>query len=240
MARKLTLEKQKFVIKRYWNHENSSDVIRQWQKTYQTPHPSRQTIYHIRAKFNETGSVVGSVLNDLAGPKRIAQKTTNILYLKQWEGCGGSIYEEKIRLQVESALISGKCLGRRVKDVGVKLVVCCYLDNMQADFREKILRPSDRTLNGGPVYGVINTNRKIRMLAFIKSKQLFNPSTAAEQISSIALMLTFGGKHQQVYRARGQISPSLMFRLGEYNTRENFADPQASNGNRSTDRQTEI
>ncbi|KAG1652091.1 hypothetical protein GQR58_026545 [Nymphon striatum] len=45
-------------IKRYRNHENSADVIRQWQETYQTPPPLRQTICQIRDKFKEPGSVV--------------------------------------------------------------------------------------------------------------------------------------------------------------------------------------
>ncbi|KAG1687281.1 Protein polybromo-1 [Nymphon striatum] len=55
---KFTLEERKFVIKRYWNHKNSADVIRQWQETHKTPPPPQHTIYQIRDKFNETGSVV--------------------------------------------------------------------------------------------------------------------------------------------------------------------------------------
>ncbi|KAG1672737.1 hypothetical protein GQR58_015853 [Nymphon striatum] len=41
------------------------------------------------------------------------------------------------------------------------------------------------------------------------------------------------------YRTMGQMSPFLVFTLGRrYNKGKHFADPQASNGNRSTDRQT--
>ena len=58
MARHLTLEERKFIVKRYWKNENVADVIRNWQETYQSPPPTRLTVYQIRDKFNDTGSVL--------------------------------------------------------------------------------------------------------------------------------------------------------------------------------------
>ena len=58
MARHLTLSERQFIIKRYWKNENAADVIRCWEETFETPPPTRLTIYRIRDKFNDTGSVL--------------------------------------------------------------------------------------------------------------------------------------------------------------------------------------
>ncbi|KAG1688800.1 putative phospholipid-transporting ATPase IIB [Nymphon striatum] len=83
MARKLTLEERTFVIKIYWNHENSADVIRQWQDTHQTAPPSRQTIYQIRDKFNETGSVVDAQRSGWLKMTR-TKDNTHLVVQDQW------------------------------------------------------------------------------------------------------------------------------------------------------------
>lgn len=57
MSRKLTLEERKFVLKKYWKTENAQDVIRDWCLHFSTDPPTRLTIYRIRDKFEETGSV---------------------------------------------------------------------------------------------------------------------------------------------------------------------------------------
>ena len=60
MSRKLTLEERKFALKKYWKTENAQDVIRDWCLHFSTDPPTRLTIYQIRDKFEETGSVTDS------------------------------------------------------------------------------------------------------------------------------------------------------------------------------------
>lgn len=57
MPRKLTLNERKFVLKSYWKYENAQIVINMWNATFETPPPTRLTIYQIRDKFEKTGSV---------------------------------------------------------------------------------------------------------------------------------------------------------------------------------------
>ena len=57
MSHWLTLEERKFVLKKYWKTENAQDVIRDWCLHFSTDPPTRLTIYRIRDKFEETGSV---------------------------------------------------------------------------------------------------------------------------------------------------------------------------------------
>ena len=58
MANNLSLEQRKWILKKYWKYENAETVCRAWQEGFDTPPPSRLTIYRIRNKFNKTGLVV--------------------------------------------------------------------------------------------------------------------------------------------------------------------------------------
>ena len=51
------MEERKFVVKKYWKTENAQDLIRDWCLHFSTDPPTRLTIYRIRDKFEETGSV---------------------------------------------------------------------------------------------------------------------------------------------------------------------------------------
>ena len=62
MSRKLTLEKRKFALNKYWKTEKAQDVIRDWCLHFSTDPPTRLTIYQIRDKFEETGSVTDAPL----------------------------------------------------------------------------------------------------------------------------------------------------------------------------------
>ena len=57
MPCKLTLKKRKFILKRYWKTENAQDAIRDWNHYFNTDPPTCLTIYILRDKFDETGSV---------------------------------------------------------------------------------------------------------------------------------------------------------------------------------------
>ena len=68
MSFKLILEKRKFALKKYWKTENAQNVIRDWCFHFSTNLPTRLTIYRIRDKVEETGSVTrGGVLEDVLG-----------------------------------------------------------------------------------------------------------------------------------------------------------------------------
>jgi hypothetical protein len=57
MANNYNTEQRKWILKQYWKLENAEHVRTAWQKAFQTPPPSRKTIYHIRDKFETLGSV---------------------------------------------------------------------------------------------------------------------------------------------------------------------------------------
>ena len=61
MAGNLTDEERKWILKTYWKCENTEKVRQKWTETFNTTPPSRQTIYKIRNKFEETGSVKNAV-----------------------------------------------------------------------------------------------------------------------------------------------------------------------------------
>jgi hypothetical protein len=60
MAGNLSIEQRKWILKRYWKTENAKRVRRTWVEAFNTPPPTRLTIYRFRDKFDETGSVVNA------------------------------------------------------------------------------------------------------------------------------------------------------------------------------------
>jgi len=57
MADNLTNDQRKWILKQYWKTENVKKFRQKWVEEFDTPPPSRQTIYRIRDKFDETGSI---------------------------------------------------------------------------------------------------------------------------------------------------------------------------------------
>ena len=53
MAGNLRIEQRKWILKQYWKTENAERV----RTAFNTPPPTRLTIYRIRDKFDATGSV---------------------------------------------------------------------------------------------------------------------------------------------------------------------------------------
>ena len=51
------MKERKFVLKKYWKTENAQDVICDWCLHFSRDPPPCLTIYQIRDKFEETGSV---------------------------------------------------------------------------------------------------------------------------------------------------------------------------------------
>jgi hypothetical protein len=57
MAGNLSIEQRKWILKQYWKTENSEWVRTAWVEAFNTPPPTRLTIYCITDKFGATGSV---------------------------------------------------------------------------------------------------------------------------------------------------------------------------------------
>ena len=60
MAGNLSIEKRKWIFKQYWKTENAERVRTAWVEAFNTPLPTRLTIYRIRDKFDATGSVANA------------------------------------------------------------------------------------------------------------------------------------------------------------------------------------
>jgi hypothetical protein len=60
MTGNLNTEQRKWILKQYWKTENAQRVRTAWVKAFNTPPPTRATIYHIRDKFDATGSVANA------------------------------------------------------------------------------------------------------------------------------------------------------------------------------------
>ena len=61
MADNLTNDQRKWMIKQYWKTENTENLLHKWAKEFDTPPPSRKTIYRMRDKFCETGSICNAL-----------------------------------------------------------------------------------------------------------------------------------------------------------------------------------
>jgi len=60
MAGNLSIEQRKWILKQYWKTENAERVLTAWVEAFNTPPPTRLTIYRIRDKFGATGSVANA------------------------------------------------------------------------------------------------------------------------------------------------------------------------------------
>ena len=60
MAGNLSIEQRKWILKQYWKTENAERVRTAWVEAFNTPPPTRLTIYRIRDKFDATGSVANA------------------------------------------------------------------------------------------------------------------------------------------------------------------------------------
>jgi hypothetical protein len=60
MAGNLSIEQRKWILKQYWKTENAERVRTAWVEAFNTPPPTRLTIYRIRDKFDAMGSVANA------------------------------------------------------------------------------------------------------------------------------------------------------------------------------------
>ena len=60
MTGNLSTEQRKWILKQYWKTENAKRVRTAQVEAFNTPPPTRLTIYHIRDKFGAKGSVANA------------------------------------------------------------------------------------------------------------------------------------------------------------------------------------
>jgi hypothetical protein len=60
MVGNLNIEQRKWILKQYWKTENAERVRTAWVEAFNTPPPTRLTIYRIRDKSEATGSVANA------------------------------------------------------------------------------------------------------------------------------------------------------------------------------------
>jgi hypothetical protein len=54
MAGNLSTEQRKWILNQYWKTENAERVRTAWVEAFNTPAPTRLTMYHIRDKSEAT------------------------------------------------------------------------------------------------------------------------------------------------------------------------------------------
>ena len=57
MSSRLSQQQRVFVLEHYWQTRNAARVIEAWRAEFDEPPPHRETIYNIRDRFHQTGSV---------------------------------------------------------------------------------------------------------------------------------------------------------------------------------------
>ena len=60
MAGNLSIEQRKWIVNQYCKTENAERVRTAWVVAFNSPPPTRVTIYRIRDKFDATGSVANA------------------------------------------------------------------------------------------------------------------------------------------------------------------------------------
>ena len=60
MAGNLSIEQRKWILKQYCKTENAERVRTAWVEVFNTPPPTRLTVYRIRDKLRATGSVANA------------------------------------------------------------------------------------------------------------------------------------------------------------------------------------
>ena len=81
MAGNLSTEQRKWTVKRYWKTENAERVCTAWVEAFNTPPPTRLTIYRIRDKFDATGSVANAPKSGRLGRQYLRRTINTILYI---------------------------------------------------------------------------------------------------------------------------------------------------------------
>jgi len=141
MAGNLTDDERKWILRLYWKSENAETVRKEWRDTFQTDPPSRQSIYRIRDKFEETGSVKNA---PKSGRPRTVTTTEN-------ENLVASAFQrspQKSTRRASSELgIPRRSLGRLMKQLGLKPYRPRLLQHLSEDDPDRRLQFAEIVLN---------------------------------------------------------------------------------------------
>lgn len=141
MAGNLTNDQRKWILKQYWKTENAEKVRQKWAEEFDTPSPSRQTIYRIRDKFDETGSICNAPKS--GRPVSITTQENEILVSQAFTE---SPKKSKQRASVELG-ISCRSLSRIMQRLGLKMYRPRLLHGLLEDDPDRRLQFCEVVLN---------------------------------------------------------------------------------------------
>ena len=137
----MTDKQRKWILKQYWKTENSERVKEQWVKTFATPPPTRLTIYRLRDKFEQTGSIHNA-------PKsgRPITVTTQENELEVAQAFTQSPQKSKHRASSELG-IERRSLGRLMNRAGLKMYTPRLIHGLLEDDSDRHLQFSENILS---------------------------------------------------------------------------------------------
>ncbi|XP_037020829.2 uncharacterized protein LOC119063554 isoform X1 [Artibeus jamaicensis] len=141
MAGNLTNDQRKWILKQYWKTENAEKVRQKWAEEFDTPSPSRQTIYRIRDKFDKTGSICNAPKS--GRPVSITTQENEMLVSQAFTE---SPKKSKQRASVELG-ISCRSLSRIMQRLGLKMYRPRLLHGLLEDDPDRRLQFCEVVLN---------------------------------------------------------------------------------------------
>ena len=141
MAGNLTDDERKWILKMYWKSENAETVRNEWRDTFQTDPTSRQSIYRIRDKFEETGSVKKAPKS--GRPRTVTTTENEELVAGAFQR---SPHKSTRRASAELG-IPRRSLGRLMKQLGLKPYRPRLLQHLSEDDPDRRLQFAEIILN---------------------------------------------------------------------------------------------
>jgi len=141
MADNLTNDQWQLILKKYWKTEKVKKVWQKWAEEFDTPPPSRQTIYRICNKFDETGSICNAPKS--GQPVSVTTQKNEILLSQAFKK---SPQKSKQRAFIELG-ISCRSLSRLMQRVGLKIYRPRLLHGLLEDDPDRHLQFCEVVLN---------------------------------------------------------------------------------------------
>lgn len=141
MAGNLTDKQRKWILRQYWKTENSERVREQWVKTFATPPPTRLTVYRLRDKFEQTGSI-----HNAPRSGRPITVTTRENEFKVAQAFTQSPKKSKYRASSELG-IERRSLGRLMNRASLKMYTPRLIHGLLEDDSDRRLQFSENILS---------------------------------------------------------------------------------------------
>ena len=141
MSGHLTTEQRKWVIKEYWKCENAERVREKWSQLFDIPAPSRLSIYRLRDKFDQTGSILDK---PKAGRPVSVTTPDNVMQVALMYTEHPDTSKRKASLEMD---VSRRSLTRMMKSVGLNLYRPRLIHGLLEDDPDRRLQFSENILN---------------------------------------------------------------------------------------------